>query len=181
VTEFNHYLKYDGLSEMPYKIIDHLVHNNEMLWKLLYYDTADAWNKDNLTTKQKSDLIYRGQPDSSVFKVFQTALTNDIWTKQNAIMRIYEAVTTPTTHLNAVLNFEIDVLCNSKIDQLDNYQTRSLRMKQEVLSTLNGTQVNGVGLLEFNLKNSHRDIGMLNLRDDKGWVGYSVVLSAGLG
>ena len=48
------YNQYDGLQNFTLLIIQHLMLNNEDIWKLLKYDTQDALEKPNLTREEKA-------------------------------------------------------------------------------------------------------------------------------
>ena len=55
------YAKFEHLPQYQNNIITYLIKNNENIWKLLYYNTPDCLQQNNLTIDQKSALIYTGQ------------------------------------------------------------------------------------------------------------------------
>ena len=52
---------------MSYNCTAHLLKNNELVWKLLKYQTSDAWEKDDLTSAEKSALIYKGEDPTTMY------------------------------------------------------------------------------------------------------------------
>ena len=43
------YAKYGIIPTLSYNAISYLINNNELIWKLLFYNTPEAWNETNLT------------------------------------------------------------------------------------------------------------------------------------
>ena len=52
----NNYNKYSQMSQMVYNIVEHLMLNNENIWKVLKYPDVDCLNKPNLTLAEKAAL-----------------------------------------------------------------------------------------------------------------------------
>jgi hypothetical protein len=177
----NDYSKFTGLADMPYNIISYLLNNNDNLWKMIYYNDSDCLFKDNLTIDQKTSLIYNGQTDSSTYRMFMIDMVDDIVNTEYAFVKVFEAVITPNNRIVSTINFQIDVFCHNKINQMSNYQPRTLRMKQEVLSTLNGANIGGLGYLSFDQVSSRRDISLLNLSNSKEYSGYSILMHTNMG
>ena len=57
------YAKYEEWDENPMRCVNYLIMNNELIWKLLKYNTPTAWKEEsdggypNLTQEEKSALI----------------------------------------------------------------------------------------------------------------------------
>ena len=53
------YATYENMTNISYKIIEHLMTNPdaEIIWKLLKYNDADAYSRPNLTLEEKAALI----------------------------------------------------------------------------------------------------------------------------
>ena len=72
-----------SIPKIPYQIFVHLLANQsnecEMLWKLLKYTDINCLEKDNLSFKEKYDLIWQGQTDEQNYRVFaKPLLTNSL-------------------------------------------------------------------------------------------------------
>ena len=50
------------------------------IWKILKYDTADCLLQDDVSREDRLDLIYTGNGDASVKRVFMTPYVDDGWT-----------------------------------------------------------------------------------------------------
>ena len=72
MKEVNSYATYNMLPNLSYNIISELVTNTKanIIWKLLKYNTADAWNQADLTQEEKSSLIYNGGLNPEKYNVF---------------------------------------------------------------------------------------------------------------
>lgn len=173
----NDYNKFEQLSQMPYNIISYLLQNNQNLWKLLNYTTSDALNQFDLTNKQKGTLIYNGQTDSSLYRCFMSPFTDDAFTEQCAQLRIYPVTIIPENQVIGNISFAIEVMSHVKINQLSNYSTRILCMLQEVLQSLNGIKIGGIGFLNFNRMSNSNNVARLNIYNNRSYIGYTAILS----
>lgn len=150
------YATYEGFADYSYKCIDYLIDattGNDVIWRLLYYNSSDAWNTSicaNLTHAQKAALIYNSQPDSTAFRVFMDSGNPDVWTKEICQLRIYPLKVFAQTRTHGVVLMAFEFFCHYKINQLSNYQTRVDRGIQELLGTFNGINIGGIGRLHFN-------------------------------
>lgn len=154
--------EYATLSLMPnisYKIIQHLMTDEraEMLWKLLKYQDADAWQQPNLTKEEKAALIYNGQPDQSEYSVFLDFMMDDADTEMKTFLRIYPSEVYPRSRVVSICNVTFEVFTHSKINHLSNYTTRVDDIIQTLIQVLNGTDIGGVGVLYFDNQGSAYD------------------------
>ena len=70
------YNSMSALPFIPYNILDHLAKNNEIIWKLLKYNTYDALLQPDLTFNEKMSLIWReGAQDK--YGIFLSNLIED--------------------------------------------------------------------------------------------------------
>ena len=51
------------MPNIPQNCCYKLINENEIVWKLLKYNTNDAWKMPNLTKEEKIALIYPGTPE----------------------------------------------------------------------------------------------------------------------
>lgn len=141
----NEYNKYVDLPHYSYKLFEHLMANNEMIWKLLYYNTPDAWNQINLTSDQKGALIWAGEGKSNDFRCFLDDGQPDSETSEVCQLRIYPFGISPENPFVGTISFMIEVYCHNKINTLTNYTTRVDTIIQQILETFNGIEINTIG------------------------------------
>ena len=151
------YNKFTYLPDIPYKVVEYLIDNDDTVWKLLYYNSPDAWNKPNLTASQKSDLIYDGIMPETDARVFLDYGQDESWTDEVTILRISVIEAIPTTYIWGHLKIGFEVYPHYRINQLSNYKTRSDMIIQSLISVFNGADLGtGVGRLYFNYRMSNQ-------------------------
>ena len=177
------YNQYDGLQNFTLLIIQHLMLNNEDIWKLLKYDTQDALEKPNLTREEKAKLIYPGASggDMDDYRVFRTPYLDDLTTNQQAQLRVYLESITPDTRLYGTVDVNIEVICHVKMIELNDYQNRAESIVWQVIKTLNGADVGGIGKLFFDRNGSFYDIIKMNRYNNRSFYGYTITMSTKMG
>lgn len=177
------YNQYDGLQNFTLLIIQHLMLNNEDIWKLLKYDTQDALEKPNLTREEKAKLIYPGASggDMDDYRVFRTPYLDDLTTNQQAQLRVYLESITPDTRLYGTVDVNIEVICHVKMIELNDYQNRVESIVWQVIKTLNGADVGGIGKLFFDRSGSFYDLIKMNRYNNRNFYGYTITMSTKMG
>lgn len=177
------YNQYDGLQNFTLLIIQHLMLNNEDIWKLLKYDTQDALEKPNLTREEKAKLIYPGASggDMDDYRVFRTPYLDDLTTNQQAQLRVYLESITPDTRLYGTVDVNIEVICHIKMIELNDYQNRAESIVWQVIKTLNGADVGGIGKLFFDRSGSFYDLIKMNRYNNRNFYGYTITMSTKMG
>ena len=177
------YNQYDGLQNFTLLIIQHLMLNNEDIWKLLKYDTQDALEKPNLTREEKAKLIYPGASggDMDDYRVFRTPYLDDLTTNQQAQLRVYLESITPDTRLYGTVDVNIEVICHVKMIELNDYQNRAESIVWQVIKTLNGADVGGIGKLFFDRNGSFYDLIKMNRYNNRNFYGYTMTMSTKMG
>jgi hypothetical protein len=127
-----------------------------MIWKLLYYNNADAWNEANLTQSQKAGLIYGGQPNMTDYRVFMDVGADNSWTEECALLRITPIELVPSNYVIGNVTMAFEVFSHYKTNHLSNYQTRLNMISQQILEVFNGAEISGVGRLYFDASASAR-------------------------
>lgn len=171
---------------IPNQIVTALIKNTsqeaEDFWKLLYYSQPDALTKNNLTTKQKKDMIWTGQTEENKYHVFYKPLIGAALDTANAQtqIRLYRTTTNPTTKLSAITNFEIDLITNEKESLVrygGYYVERTDLMETLLLSIINGRDIGiGVGRLAYDKELSRSCSSTLGINNSKTFYGRSLVL-----
>lgn len=170
--------QFEGLEDMPYKIIEYMILHNENIFKLLKYNDTDALDKPNLTFEEKVALIYKGEQDSSQFRIFMQPYTDDAIINEIAQFRVFPEYIYPKDNIKAEVYFAFEILTHNKINTLkDGYKTRIVCLLNEVLRTFNGININGVGKLFFDAKVSRSvTVARQNIYNQRNYFGYTIVM-----
>lgn len=174
------YNRYKLMPYIPYHIIEYLANNNENLWKILKYNTYDCLSQPNLTFEEKMSLIWSHEGNQEDYRVFFTALVENMIPESETMLKIYKDATYPKSPINAIAAYEFDILYGGKIALIDydGYPcNRGDVCESEILSTLNGVEVGGVGLLEFNREKTTSSMSALNIGNNKNFTGTSLIMA----
>jgi hypothetical protein len=177
------YNQYEGLENIPDNIVTHMINNNENLFKMLKYDDLSPLSHSNLTSTEKRTLIYKGETDSTPFRIFLQPSTDDAVSTQNSQLRVYIDNVYPEDRIKGLVTVTFEVLTHNKLNTIEKgHKSRSLSMANEVLKTFNGCIVESVGELFFNAQASRRMNYMKqNLYNGKNYFGYSICMSTWVG
>jgi len=145
------YATYDIFDNLSYLCIDYLIENDELVWKLLKYNTPDAWNKPNLTRAEKAALIYDGGDDTSKFSVFMDTGQPDVQTTEKSEIRIHPYDLFPDNRVWGSIKMQFDVYAHYKVNHLSNYKTRVDMITKRFLQVFNGASIGGLGKLHFDV------------------------------
>lgn len=149
------YAIYTLLSKISYNCYEYLMNNNQLIWKLLKHDQADAWNMPDLTVEEKAALIYKGQDDLTEARAFLDVGQPDVWTKEICIIRISPHTIFPDNRVVGNLSVIFEVFSHYKINHLTNYTVRTDVITQQFIETFNGINIGGVGRLFFDRLGSY--------------------------
>lgn len=145
------YFKGEKIPFYSYNCVAYLMNQNEDVWKLLKYNDSDCLNKPNLTPSEKSALIYKGEPDESIFRMFLADGEINAFVSEATIMRIFPYSIYPENRTVSTVTLAFDLFTHFRIAHLNDYSTRIERMSQIVLSTFNGEQIPDVGQMFFDV------------------------------
>lgn len=147
---------FNNLAQLPYaayNILMYLVNNNEIIWKMLKYNDYDALSKPNLSISEKLDFVWKfGKQEK--FSVFLTGLVEDAIAESKSILKIYQYYihAKPNSYISTAV-FAFDFLYGGNM-ALINYEgvpvSRGDLFVNQILDTLNGVDIGGVGTLVFN-------------------------------
>ena len=152
---------FERISEVPNKIVMEYLWKNENIWKLLYYTLDEKKNPipkplemPDLSAKQKRALIYQGVGDIKDYRVFFTMFPqNEEINDQIQQLRIYRSRILPSNSFRSGVAWKFDLPCHFGVQTIvvDNIvRNRSDVLQEEILKTLNGVEIGGVGALQFN-------------------------------
>jgi len=138
------YALFDGFDEISYNCIDYLIRNDEVIWKLLKYNTNDAWEKPNLTQPEKGQLIYDGSDNTANFRVFMDMGQPDVITSEICVIRIHPYNLSAPNRVNADVKIMTEVYSHYKINHLSNYKTRNDMIIKRFIQIFNGATIPGL-------------------------------------
>ena len=193
-TQFN---KFHNLDSVETRIINYLKNTEtddcNRMWKLLKYSDMKALYKDNLSKEEKTQLIYQDKNEADC-RVFNFSYIEDNFTEVCSMVKVFIHSIQPVNHLISTVNVEIDILTHNKIsnvyndenDILDNgrqveenisTKNRNTVMLKAILATLNGADIEGAGVLQFNKDLSDKCQAEMKLSNNRNFYGYTIVLS----
>lgn len=145
------YNKYEPFPKYAYECIKYLMNNNELIWRLLKYNTPTAWDdtdltQPDLTQEEKGALIWSGYGDSSDFRVFMDDGVPDVETKEITRLNIFPYGISPRDRTVGSVTLMMEVYSHFKINTLSNYETRVDRIIQQLLYTFNGVEIPNLGI-----------------------------------
>lgn len=174
-----YYNDYSKLPSIPYKIIEKLAIENENLWKLIRWPEYDCLYKSNLSLDEKMSMIWKLQGKQDKYNIFLTDLVEDMQPKEKTILKVYSQYLVPKSNIEGLVLYEFDVLYGGKISMIDMDGipvNRGDAVIHEILSTLNGKEVGGVGNIQFNTQKSSMSKGYQNLGNNKTYTGKSILM-----
>ena len=171
------------LPQIPYKILEYLALNDEILWKMLAYNSYDALSKPDLTFSEKMDLIWKTGTQED-FGVFFTALVEDAIPESKCILKVYDYYIHANQLYTGTVVYAFDFLYGGKMSLVD-YNgvpvSRGDLFVNRVLEVLNGAEVGGVGKLAFFDDMSRYDLGRSVIGNSKTFTGIQLFLSVNVG
>ena len=175
-----------ALPKVPYNILSYLAlsPSAENIWKMLKYNSYDALSQPNLSFDEKMDLVWR-EGTQEKFGVFFTNLVEDAITESKCIFKCYQYYihANPNSY-NSTVVYAFDFLYGGNMS-LVGYEgvpvNRGDLFIHEVLKTLNGVDVGGVGKLIFDDNQSRYDAGRSVIGDSKKFTGVTLYLSTMIG
>lgn len=171
------------LPKIPYKILEYLALNDEILWKMLAYNSFDALSKPDLTFSEKMNLIWKTGPQED-FGVFFTALVEDAIPESKCILKVYDYYIHANQLYTGTVVYAFDFLYGGKMSLVD-YNgvpvSRGDLFINRVLEVLNGAEVGGVGKLAFFDDMSRYDLARVTIGNSKTFTGMQLYLSVNVG
>ena len=171
------------LPQIPYKILEYLALNDEILWKMLAYNSYDALSKPDLTFSEKMDLIWKTGPQED-FGVFFTALVEDAISESKCILKVYDYYIHANQLYTGTVVYAFDFLYGGKMS-LVGYIGVPVSggdlFVNRVLEVFIGAEVGGVGKLAFFDDMSRYDLARVTIGNSKTFTGMQLFLSVNVG
>jgi hypothetical protein len=177
------YNRFNQLPYVPYQIISYLAEQNDRIFKLLKYNDIDALNKPNLTMEQKRQLIWDGQDDMENYNIFLTNVQPNEEIKNRTIMKVYRYNMEPDNQVSAIACYRFDILFGSKIP-LVTYNgitcNRGDVIEMEIMRSLNGEDVAGVGFLQYNNQLTTLCSSQVGIGNNYTFTGLTIVMGTNI-
>lgn len=173
------YNTYSFMPMIPYRIMEYLAYNNENLWKILKYEDYYCLSKPALSFQQKMELIWKQQGDQQNYNVFLTYLVENMILESTTILKLFKYNTIPQNNIIGYSTYEFNLLYGSKISLIEHQGVPCSRgdvLEAEIISTLNGKDVGGVGMLQFNTQVSPASRSQLNIGNNKTFEGVTLMM-----
>lgn len=183
-------IKYNDFSSqplIPYKILEALLKNNSdhanNLFKLLKYNDIDCLSRQNLTLKEKTSLIWRGQDVEQNYNIFVKPLIGSslVDSESQSQMRIYRYSTYPDNKIEATISIQLIFLTNEKSSLVDVdgiLCERTDVMESEFLNVINGRDIDiGTGYITFDRQVIRSSTSQINVSNSRSVYGRSMLMS----
>lgn len=173
------YNNYSFMPMIPYHIMEYLAYNNDNIWKILKYGDYDCLSKPNLTFKEKMSMVWKQQGDQQNYHVFLTYLVENMIPESTTILKLFRYNTMPESNIKGYSTYEFNLLYGGKISLIEHQGVPCSRgdvLESEIISTLNGKDVGGVGTLQFNAQVSPVSRSQLNLGNNKTYEGVTIMM-----
>lgn len=177
---------FNSLSQLPeasYSILKYLALNNENIWKMIKYNSYDALSYPNLTVAEKLNYVWKSGAQED-YSVFLTNIVGDAICEEKCILKCYDYYITATDSYLSTITFAFDFLYGSTMALIDKDGipvNRGDLFINEILSTLNGVQINGIGKLMFNRNQTRYDFARSVIADSKKFTGVQIYMSTLMG
>ena len=177
------YNKFLSMPYIPFRIVMALLENDNFC-KLLYYNTPDALSKPNLTMAQKRQLIWDGQDNMEDYNIFLTNVQPNEEIENRTIVKVYRYNTEPVNNVMATVCYRFDILFGSKIP-LVKYNgltcNRGDVIEMEIMKSLNGEDVAGVGFLQYNDRLTSICNSQVGIGNNYTFTGLTIIMATIVG
>lgn len=178
------YNSLSALPKAPYEILRYLALNNENIWKMLKYNSYDALSKPDLTFVEKMNLVWK-EGAQEKYSVFFTNLVEDVICESKCILKIYDSYVHANPNIyNSIVIFSFDFLYGGQMSLVEKEGipvNRGDLFINELLTTLNGVPIGGVGKLMFSDDMSRYDSAQAVVGNSKTFTGVVIKLSTLMG
>jgi hypothetical protein len=137
-------INYDGIDSLSINIILKLLENQDLL-KCLFYNTSNALTQADLTDDEKYAMI--DQLDTVNTKIFITPFPSNVTDDAEVEIRFFIRTLAPENIILSRVIFDFVIIVHESLWVLSGGKQRALTIIQELLDSLNGEYINGLGKL----------------------------------
>jgi hypothetical protein len=146
-----------------------LLVNNDTIAKCLYYNEEDALSKSSPTQDQRFAMVKQLAPECRIFNVSPSYLE----TKENRTeIRMYESAIMSENAYIAEIEYCFDIISHQRTWNLKDGKRRAMVIANEILKTLNGADVGGVGYMRFFSEDNSQLLHLIEINED--FLGYEI-------
>jgi hypothetical protein len=146
-----------------------LLVNNDTISKCLYYNEEDALSQPSLTQDQRFSLVKQLSPECRVFNVSPSYLVTK---ETRAEIRMYETAIVAENAYIAEIEYCFDVIVHQRTWNLADGKRRAMVIANEILKTLNGADIGGVGYMKFFTEDASQIFQYIEINED--FLGYEI-------
>ena len=171
------------LPYIPYNIVTHLAKEEQILWKLMKYNSYDALSKPDLTVGEKLDMLWRDGKQEK-YSLFLTNLIEDSIAESRCIMKLYQYYIHAKQRQYSTVVYAFDFLYGGQMSLVE-YNgvpvNRGDLFISRILTVLNGVYVGGVGKLEFLDDKSRYSLARSVIGNSKTFTGVTLYMAVDVG
>ena len=147
-TDTEGYNNFSEFASYSYELVKYLIENNELVFKLLKYNTPSAWKEStpNLTKEEKGALVYGGIGDGAGFNIFLSNGMPDVVVNEKSLLTVAPYFLSGRNRSIANLSIMMEIYVHYKIVSLSNYKSRTDVIAQQLLETFNGAILDELGI-----------------------------------
>lgn len=138
------YTKLDRINEIPINIAYTLLQNDN-IFKCLKYSTKNALE---LEVSQDDKLLLINQDNDNDKRVFFQPFNSNIVSEARSELRFYVFEINPEENMLSEIYIAFEIIVYNDSWLLDNGKQRPLVMLNELFKSLNGKNVNGIGVIK---------------------------------
>ena len=172
-----------ALPQIPYNILTYLAKNDEIIWKLLKYNSYDALSKPDLTFAEKLSLIWKTGAQAD-YSIFLTPLVEDAMAESKCILKIYDYYIHAKELYVATPVYAFDFLYGGQMSLVE-YEnipvSRGDLFIPRAMAVLNGAYVAGIGKLTFSDDMSRYNLARSTIGNSKTFTGVQLYMSTLVG
>lgn len=172
-----------ALPQIPYNILTYLAKNDEIVWKLLKYNSYDALSKPDLTFAEKLSLIWKTGAQAD-YSIFLTPLVEDVIAESKCILKIYDYYIHAKELYVATPVYAFDFLYGGQMSLVE-YEnipvSRGDLFIHRAMAVLNGAYVAGIGKLTFSDDMSRYNLARSTIGNSKTFTGVQLYMSTLVG
>jgi len=182
MSELLSFNKFSSMPYIPYKVIAFLISNEnaENIFKILKYPTYDCLKEQNLTMKEKKEMIWKGQDQMQDYNIFLTNVEENMLDESKTLLKLFRYDSLPVNRMISVVCYEFDILFGTKSSIID-YNgipcNRGDVLEAEILKVINGEELSGVGYFQYNYELSRLCRSRANIGNNSTFTGCSFVLA----
>lgn len=173
--------QFTSMPYTPYKIILAIL-DNDNLCKLLKYNTYECLSMTNLTYEEKIAMIWKNPQFDQMqnYNIFMTNTMANMMTESMDVLEVYRYHTRPLNPVLATTAYRFDFLFGSKTAMVE-YEgvpcNRGDVFEMELMKSLNGKDIAGIGLLQYNSDLSNLCNSQVGIGNNSTFTGVSIVMA----